>query len=153
MARGERDALVGVHAAQEERHRERADLRVAPASRRRCRDDDLELVAAQRVAVALAADDLRRASCRGPARTRGSAASVSRLPRALTQRLLVDTAWPPMPSARLVIAETAATFRPPWRARIASGTVDMPTASAPHSMPANARISAGVSKLGPTVAR
>ena len=52
-----------------------------------------------------------------------------------------------MPSARLVIAETAATRRPAWRATIASGTVDMPTASAPRVR--KARISAGVSKLGP----
>ena len=56
-----------------------------------------------------------------------------------------------MPSARLVIADTAATRRPQWRARIASGTVDMPTASAPSVR--NARISAGVSKLGPQTAR
>ena len=56
-----------------------------------------------------------------------------------------------MPSARFVIAETPATRSPQWRARITSGTVDMPTASAPSTR--NARISAGVSKLGPAVAR
>ena len=56
-----------------------------------------------------------------------------------------------MPSARLVIADTAATRRPAWRARMTSGTVLMPTASAPSVR--NARISAGVSKLGPAVAR
>ena len=35
------------------------------------------------------------------------------------------------PSARLEMAETAATRSPAWRARIVSWTVDMPTASAP----------------------
>ena len=49
-----------------------------------------------------------------------------------------------MPSARFVIAETAATRSPAWRARITSGTVDIPTASAPSVR--NVRISAGVSK-------
>ena len=52
-----------------------------------------------------------------------------------------------MPSAKLVIAETAATRSPQCRATIVSWTVDMPTASAPSVW--KARISAGVSKLGP----
>ena len=47
----------------------------------------------------------------------------------------------PMPSAKLVIAETAATRSPQWRATIVSCTVDMPTASAPSVW--KARISAG----------
>jgi hypothetical protein len=51
------------------------------------------------------------------------------------------------PAALLVIVEIAATFRPRKRARITSGTVDMPTASAPRMR--IARISAGVSKEGP----
>ena len=46
-----------------------------------------------------------------------------------------------------VIAEIAAAFRPRKRARITSGTVDIPTASAPRVR--IARISAGVSKDGP----
>ena len=50
-------------------------------------------------------------------------------------------------TAMLVIVEIAATFSPRNRARIASGTVDMPTASAPKMR--IARISAGVSKDGP----
>ena len=45
------------------------------------------------------------------------------------------------------MSETATTFMPACRARIVSGTVDMPTASAPSVRAA--RISAGVSKLGP----
>src|SRR5690606_32989291 len=53
----------------------------------------------------------------------------------------------PSPSARLVITETAATRSPQWRARIVSGTVDIPTASAPK--PRIMRISAGVSNEGP----
>ena len=57
----------------------------------------------------------------------------------------------PRPSARFVIAETAATRRPQWRATITSGTVDIPTASAPSIL--NARISAGVSNDGPETAR
>jgi hypothetical protein len=52
-----------------------------------------------------------------------------------------------MPAARLVITEQAATRRPRKRARMTSGTVDMPTALAP--MVRAMRISAGVSKLGP----
>ena len=49
------------------------------------------------------------------------------------------------------MTETAATRRPAWRATIVSGTVDMPTASAPSVR--NARISAGVSNVGPVTAR
>ena len=45
------------------------------------------------------------------------------------------------------LVEIAATFRPRKRARITSGTVDMPTASPPRIL--IARISAGVSKDGP----
>ena len=50
---------------------------------------------------------------------------------------------PPKPAARLEIKVKPATFNPAARARMASGTVDMPTASAPRLR--NARISAGVS--------
>ena len=52
-----------------------------------------------------------------------------------------------MPAAMLVTTESAATLRPKWRARITSGTVDMPTRSPPSVCAM--RISAGVSKLGP----
>lgn len=47
----------------------------------------------------------------------------------------------------LVTVEIAATLSPRKRARITSGTVDMPTASPPSSF--SIRISAGVSKEGP----
>ena len=47
------------------------------------------------------------------------------------------------PAAMLVMHEIPSTFRPMWRATIASGTVDMPTASAP--IVRRNRISAGVS--------
>ena len=47
----------------------------------------------------------------------------------------------------LVTFESAATSMPAWRARMTSGTVDMPTRCAP--MVAAMRISAGVSKCGP----
>ena len=57
----------------------------------------------------------------------------------------------PSPSARFVMQETAATRRPQWAATIASGTVDIPTASAPSVR--KARISAGVSNDGPLTAR
>ena len=53
-----------------------------------------------------------------------------------------------MPAARLVITESAATRRPKRRARMVSGTVDMPTACAADNL-RNMRISAGVSKDGP----
>ena len=55
-----------------------------------------------------------------------------------------------VPQARRLLRDTpvrVATVSPAWRARITSGTVDMPTASAPRVR--SARISAGVSKLGP----
>ena len=52
-----------------------------------------------------------------------------------------------MPAAILVIVEIAAAFSQRNRARITTGTVDMPTASAPSM--AMALISAGVSKDGP----
>ena len=45
------------------------------------------------------------------------------------------------------MTDTAATRRPRKRARMASGTVDMPTASAPITRAM--RISAGVSNEGP----
>ena len=47
------------------------------------------------------------------------------------------------PAAMLVMQESPSTRMPMWRAAITSGTVDMPTASAPSVR--NARISAGVS--------
>ena len=47
----------------------------------------------------------------------------------------------------VVIDEIAPTFRPKKRAKMTSGTVDMPTASAPRIL--SAWISAGVSKDGP----
>jgi hypothetical protein len=47
----------------------------------------------------------------------------------------------------LVITEAAATLKPSILAMMTSGTVDMPTASAPRMRAI--RISAGVSKLGP----
>ena len=49
------------------------------------------------------------------------------------------------------MAEMAATRRPWARAAITSGTVDMPTASAPQER--NMAISAGVSYEGPAAAR
>ena len=58
-----------------------------------------------------------------------------------------DSSPPVMPAARLVMTEQAATRRPRKRARMTSGTVDMPTALAP--MTRAMRISAGVSKDGP----
>jgi hypothetical protein len=61
--------------------------------------------------------------------------------------VLVADALGDIPAAMLVSTDTAATRRPRKRARITSGTVDMPTASAPSIR--IARISAGVSKEGP----
>jgi hypothetical protein len=62
-------------------------------------------------------------------------------------RVLVADRLVERPAAMLVTTLTAATRRPKKFARITSGTVDMPTASAPSVR--RARISAGVSKLGP----
>ena len=147
---GQRDPLAGVHPAQEQRHRQRADLRVGQPAVRDPVDEEGDL---------LAASAPRRRACGGsPRRGAASCASASqkrstsraRSPAAAAAYRSVcscESASPPMPSARFVIAETAATRRPQWRARITSGTVDMPTASAPSVR--KARISAGVSKLGP----
>ena len=64
------------------------------------------------------------------------------------QRMGVSSASPSIkPAARLVMPEITETRRPQCRAASTSGTVDMPTASAPRIL--NALIYAGVSKLGP----
>ena len=55
--------------------------------------------------------------------------------------------WPRIPAAIFVRQLMPSVRMPIWEAAIASGTVDMPTASAP-AMRAK-RISAGVSKEGP----
>ena len=65
------------------------------------------------------------------------------------------TSWwvsgvPPMPAAQLQMQESPATRRPSALATMASGTVYMPTASAPIER--YSLISAGVSKVGPLVA-
>ena len=110
--------------------------------------------ALERRAVALAADDLlgEEASCRSLPTKPSSSRARSPAARWASVRVcswLSGTS--DSPSARLEMAETAATRIPAWRARIVSWTVDMPTASAP--MVRKARISAGVSKLGPLTAR
>jgi hypothetical protein len=66
---GQRHALVGVHPAQEQRHRERADLRVRQRPVGDPGDEEAQLLGRERVAVALAADDLSREH-RTPGRTR-----------------------------------------------------------------------------------
>ncbi|OHV14885.1 hypothetical protein BK022_23040 [Methylorubrum extorquens] len=80
-------------------------------------------------------------------RSRGEAGQIR--PGAAATALV--SAWcgspPAIPAARFVTTEIAATGMPRKRARIVSGTVDMPTRSAPR-IPAM-RTSAGVSKLGP----
>src|ERR1700679_2740169 len=64
----------------------------------------------------------------------------------------ITSAWsitsPVTPAAMLVTSEIPRTSIPMWRATITSCTVDMPTRSAPSVR--KARISAGVSKLGPS---
>ena len=54
------------------------------------------------------------------------------------------------PAARFAMQEIPATRSPAARARTASGTVDMPTASAPRLR--SSRTSAGVSYVGPVTA-
>ena len=54
-----------------------------------------------------------------------------------------------MPAAMLVMQLTPSTRMPQCRATIVSGTVDMPTASAPRMRAM--RISAGVSYVGPFI--
>ena len=59
----------------------------------------------------------------------------------------VTSAWesgpPPIPAATFDTTATAHAGTPMWRAAITSGTVDMPTRSAPRAR--SIRISAGVS--------
>jgi hypothetical protein len=90
------------------------------------------------------------ASMRGMSRSssRASCRSTS-LPVTKTSSWLSSVA--PSPAARLVTQERPSTSRPMCRAAMASGTVDMPTSVAPKAR--KARISAGVSKLGPGTAR
>src|SRR4029079_15306447 len=140
--------------AQEQRHRERADLGVGEAAVRDPVDEEGDLLARELRAVALAADALGGQQAHAASAPQNASASRARSPAALAAYLSVcscESASPPIPSARVVIAETAATRRPQCRARITSGTVDMPTASARSVR--KARISAGVSKLGPCAGR
>src|SRR5690606_35627581 len=89
----------------------------------------------------------------GPAQTRsrkyrrstGSSLAAASGAMALVCSWLISTSL--MPAALLVMTETAASLGPRKRARITSGTVDMPTASGPRVR--IARISAGVSNEGP----
>ena len=114
--RGERDALVGSRG-----RAGRAPSRSAPTwasesapsvipPTRNC-----DLLRRQRLAVALAADDLGGEHSFGqlPAERDDQAGEVAAPPRWRTRSVCsCDSASPPMPSARLVIAETAATRRP-----------------------------------------
>src|SRR6476620_6052259 len=71
--------------------------------------------------------------------------SATRAPVSITSEWSISS--PDIPAARLVMHEIPS-VRMPWsRATIASGTVDIPTASAPHDL--NILISAGVSYVGP----
>ena len=58
IAAGQRDALVAGHALQDDRHRERPDLRVAHPAVGDAADEPLDLVGLELAAVALAADEL-----------------------------------------------------------------------------------------------
>ena len=57
---------------------------------------------------------------------RGAAAAVASMTSSWQRR------WPAMPAAMLVMQLSAETFMPMAFATIASGTVDMPTASTPQ---------------------
>ena len=89
---GQRDALVGLQPAQEERHRERADLRVGEPAVGDPADQEVDLLGAQRRAVALAADDLRRehesSANRWTRRIRSRAATSALRKRLLVRELL-----------------------------------------------------------------
>src|SRR5688500_14265142 len=109
----------------------------------------LDLGIAQHAAVGLLADDLLRqhqdvqpAIMRLSSRRRSTAALAATVMVCswLNGALL-------MPAPRLVMMEKPATLMPTWRARITSGTVDMPTAAPPICRAK--RTSAGVSKCGP----
>ena len=80
---------------------------------------------------------------RGPVVIRGCASSAA----FWTSSWETSTILPSTP--RSVITETPNTLMPQWFATITSGTVDMPTASAPRIW--NILYSAGVSKVGPCV--
>ena len=108
----------------------------------------------RRAAVALAPDQLLgEKGHRVPdaaLRSSGPSRSAPFLPSA--QGLLVRQGHsPPIPSARLVTTLTAATRRPQWRGDDRLGHGAHADEVGAHRR--NARISAGVSKLGPLTAR
>src|SRR5207248_8334038 len=118
-------------------------------------DQTAHFLARERRALAFLPDDLLRQhfhdpqSCIGISE-RNALSNRIMSPAAFSPSCLVS-AWlgdaPSIPAPRLVMTESAATLSPKRRPRITSGTVDMPTASAPSRCAM--RISAGVSKLGP----
>ncbi len=161
-------ALVHGHAIKEHSHGKGGNLPFADAVICDALDEKGDLSVCQNFAFAFTANDFLGQHVLSPAHVsliQIRRFEVTRLQEALEKycsNILIRLAEPAfdisnvcswlsgvalMPAARLVMFETAATLNPRRRARIFSGTVDMPTASAPRTL--SARISAGVSKLGP----
>src|ERR1700722_3335884 len=149
---GQRDALVEVHPLEEHRHRESRGLAFGHRAGSQPGDEALDLGGAERLAVAFAADDfLRQHQARAGSDARTKARS-NRLnlaePSAATSLVSAWVGSPPArPAPKFVTSDTARQRNPCRRARMTSGTVDMPTRSAPRIFAA--RTSAGVSTLGP----
>ncbi len=108
---------------------ENAALGVLPRAPRRACDAD--------------ADVRRLEPQRRPMTPSSSAMNEPRTRRAVSITSSWTSGWSSTPAAMLVMHEMPSTSTPRCRAAIASGAVDMPTASAPSVR--KARISAGVS--------
>src|SRR5438445_6268326 len=147
----QRHGLFAVHAVEEHRHGESRDLAIGDGARGHAVDEGGDLTSRQPLAVSLVADDFLRKHqlSSSPSRNTRCRTVASRDPPTGAMSLVswCESSAPVMPAAKLVMTEQAATRRPRKRARMTSGTVDMPTALAP--MMRAMRISAGVSKHGP----
>ena len=111
---GERDPLRPAHTAPHDRHRERSDLRVADAPIGDARDQLLDLIGGKLAAIPLATDQFgyEHQSASLPMK------AIKSLPRSSAARVASASvcSWlsgtSPIPSARFVITEIAATRRP-----------------------------------------
>src|SRR5436190_3412086 len=145
---GEAHRFLRFHAIKEYGHGEGRYLAFGNFAGGEASDKILHFIAGERLAIALLADEFLRQHYFRSLKKRVS--KVFMRSAALAPSRLVSSCEgeaPSMPAARFVMTDKAATRRPKRRARIVSGTVDMPTAVPPTRR--NIFISAGVSKDGP----
>src|SRR5207249_3069622 len=150
--RGQRRRLLCVHAAPDHGHAERGHLVVGNIALRVTLHERVDLVGGELPAVALPLDELDDAhQMRAITPLITSARRLpARFATSSTASCVTCSIWPGMPVAMSVTVLIARISMPMCRATRTSGTVLIPTASAPK--PRSMRSSAGVSKLGPATA-